>query len=334
MSIATNRRAFVNGALAVAGAAALSPLLSACGNGSAGSKGGTNTKSGLAAALPHYQASTSVKPDIPSVTGPDGAFTSPGFLSYPAHPVTTVRGIPGKGGSYTAVTPIWGTMPPPDNSYYRAMNKALGIDLTMKPANGNDYATVVPTMTASRKLPDWVQLPSWWNATFNVSALAGTQLADLTPYLSGDKIKKYPNLAAIPTGAWQAAAWEDKIYGIPSFAGGMAVAGAVYFRADILGAKGITADQIKSADDLWNLGKELTDAKRGVWAFDDVWTYLYQAWGVPNKFTIKKGKLVHKYDMPEFLEALNWHYRLAKAGYVHPDSRAGDTNNGLSRFYA
>ncbi|MFF4119038.1 Tat pathway signal sequence domain protein [Streptomyces sp. NPDC001714] len=334
MSIAMNRRAFVNGAVAVAGAAAMSPLLSACGSGSSSSKGGTNSKSGLAGALPDYQASTSVKPDIPSITGADGAFTSPGFLSYPAHPVTTVQGTPGKGGSYTAVTPIWGTLPAPNNSYYQAMNKALGIDLTMKPANGNDYATIVPTMTASKKLPDWVQLPAWWNATFNVSELVGNQLADLTPYLSGDKIKKYPNLAAIPTGAWQAAAWEDKIYGIPSFAGGMAVAGAVYFRADILGAKGVTADQVKSADDLWNLGKEFTDAKRGVWAFDDVWTYLYQAWGLPYKFTINKDKLVHKYDMPEFLEALNWHYRLAKAGYMHPNARAGDTNNGLSRFYA
>ncbi|WP_405718102.1 Tat pathway signal sequence domain protein [Streptomyces sp. NBC_01537] len=334
MSIAMNRRAFVNGAVAVAGAAAVSPLLAACGSGSSSTKGGTNTKSGLAAALPDYQASTSLKPDIPSVAGAAGAFTDPGFLSYPANPVSTVQGTPGKGGSYTAVTPLWGTMPSPNNSYYQAMNKALGVHLTMKPANGNDYATIVPTMTASKKLPDWIQLPSWWNAGFNVGALAGTQLADLTPYLSGGKIKKYPNLAAMPTGAWQAGAWEDKIYGIPSFATGMALAGAVFFRADVLGAKGITADQITSADDLWNLGKELTDAKRGVWAFDDVWTYLYPAWGLPAKFTVEKGKLIHKYEMPEFLEALDWHYRLAKAGYVHPDSLAGDTNNGTARFYA
>jgi putative aldouronate transport system substrate-binding protein len=334
MSIAMNRRAFVKGAVAVGGAAAASPLLAACGGGSPGAKGGANSKTGLAAALPDYRASTSVKPDIPSVPGAAGAFTDPGFLSYPANPVATVQGTPGKGGSYTAVTPLWGTMPSPDNSYYQAMNKALGVNLTMKPANGNDYATIIPTMTAAKKLPDWIQLPSWWNANFNVGELVGTQLADLTPYLSGDKIKKYPNLAAMPTGAWQSSAWENKIYGIPCFATGMALAGAVFFRADVLGAKGITADQIRSAEDLWNLGKELTDAKRGVWAFDDVWTYLYQAWGLPAKFTVKDGKLVHKYEMPAFLEALDWHYRLAKAGYVHPDSLAGDTNNGTTRFYA
>ena len=148
--------------------------------------------------------------------GAAGAFTDPGYLTYPAHPVATVSGIPGKGGSYTAVTPLWGTVPPAGNSFYQAMNKALGVNLTMKPADGNNYATIIPTMTAAKKLPDWIQLPTWWNTNFNIGELVGTQLADLTPYLSGDKIKKYPNLAAIPTGAWQAGAWEDKLYGIPS----------------------------------------------------------------------------------------------------------------------
>src|SRR4051812_42742449 len=158
MSIPMNRRTFVNGAVAVAGAAALSPLLAACGDGAA-SKGGTSSKKGLAAALPDYRPSHAVTPDIPSVTGAAGAFTDPGFLTYPAHPVRTAAGVPGKGGSYTAVTPMWGTLPSPHNSYYQAMNKALGATITMKPANGNDYATIIPTMTASKKLPDWIQLP-------------------------------------------------------------------------------------------------------------------------------------------------------------------------------
>ena len=335
MSIAMSRRTFVNGAVAVAGAAALSPVLSACGGGkSSRSKGGANSKTGLAAVLPAYVASTAVKPDIPSVTGAAGSFTDPGYLTYPAHPVATVSGIPGKGGSYTAVTPMWDVLPPAGNSFYQGMNKALGINLTMKPANGNDYATIIPTMTAAKKLPDWINLPSWWNNTFNMGGLVGTQLADLTPYLAGEKIKKYPNLAAIPTLAWQVSAWQDKIYGIPTFASGMPLSGTVFYRRDILEAKGITADQVKSAEDYMNLGKELTDAKGGVWAFGEVWTSLYQAWGLPDKYKVVDGKLVHFYEMPEMLEALDWHYRLAKAGYVHPDALAGNTNNASTRFYA
>jgi putative aldouronate transport system substrate-binding protein len=91
---------------------------------------------------------------------------------------------------------------------------------------------------------------------------------------------------------------------------------------------------VSSAADLMNLGKELTDAKRGVWAFDDVWTYLFPFWGVPYKWQVDNGKLVHKYEMPEFLAALDWHYRLATAGYLHPDAIAGDNANGTTRFYA
>lgn len=327
-----NRRTFLGSATAVAGTAAMGSLLSACGGG-AQSAGGASTKTGLKAALPAYVPSKSVKPDIPSVAGATDVLTDPGFLEYPAERVATVDGIPGKGGSYSSVTPLWGTVPAAGNSFYRAMSKALGVSLTMKPVDGNNYDTIVPTMTAARKLPDWIQLPTWWNSNFNVGRLAGTQLADLTPYLSGDHIKKYPNLAAIPSGAWQAGAWDNKIYGIPSFSSGFVIAGTTFYRRDILEPKGITADQVTSVDDLYALGKELTDTKRGVWAFDDVWSYLFPFWGVPNKWKVDGGKLVHKYETPEFLEALDWHHKLAKSGFMHPDALAGQTSNAVNRFY-
>ena len=328
-----NRRKFVSTATSVAGAAVLAPLLSACGDGGQ-QRTGTNTRAGLKAALPAYVPSTSVRPDIASVPGSEGAATDPAFLHYPSEQVATVSGTPGKGGSYTAVTPLWGTVPTPGNSFYQAMNKALGVDLTMKPADGNNYATIVPTMTAAKRLPDWIQLPNWWNNNFSVGQLVGTQLADLTPYLSGDKIKKYPNLAALPTGAWQVGAWGNKLYGIPCGPTSFVIAGTTFYRRDILEPKGITADQVTSADDMMSLGKELTDAKRGVWAFDDVWTYLFPFWDVPPGWGIEDGKLVHKYEMPRFLEALDWHYRLATAGYMHPDAVAGNNANAATRFYA
>ncbi|WP_285732498.1 Tat pathway signal sequence domain protein [Kitasatospora phosalacinea] len=330
-----NRRSFLSSAATVAGAAAVAPLLSACGGGGGKHKSGANTEQGMKAALPAYVPNTAVPADIPGVSGgSNGAVTDPGFLSYPANPVATVQGVPGKGGSYTAVTPLWGTVPPAGNSFYQAMNKALGVSFEMKPADGNNYNTIIPTMTAAKKLPDWINLPAWWNSNFNTGGLADSQLADLTPYLAGDKIKQYPNLAAIPTGAWQTGVWGDKLYGIPCFSTAMPLPGAVFYRRDLLEAKGITADQVKSADDMMNLGKELTDAKGGVWAFDDVWTYLSIAWGIPAKWTLKDGKLVHKYELPEFLEALDWHYKLASAGYLHPDAIAGNNSDAGTRFYA
>jgi putative aldouronate transport system substrate-binding protein len=331
MGIELNRRRFMSAAVAIAGAATMGPL-SACSSGPQRTAG-ANTD-GLNAVLPAHVPNTAIKPDIPSVAGGPDVLTEPGFLTYPANPITTVSGVPGKGGSYTAVTPMWGTVPPAGNSFYEAMNKTLGVNLAMKPADGNNYNTIIPTMTAAKKLPDWIQLPAWWNSNFNIGDLAGTQLADLTPYLSGDNIKKYPNLAAIPTGAWRAGAWADKLYGIPSFSSGFVITGTTFYRRDILEAKGITADQVRSADDLMNLGKELTDAKRGVWAFDDVWTYLYQFWGAPQKWRVDNGKLVRTFETEEFMAALDWHYRLAAAGYLHPDAMAGNNTDADTRFYS
>jgi len=332
MGIELNRRNFLSAAVSAAGLVAMGPLLSACGGGAAQQVGG-NSEAGLKAALPAYVPNTAIKADIASVAGGPDVLTTPGFLSYPSNPLATVSGVPGKGGAYSAVTPLWGTIPPADSSFYQAMNKALGVNFTMKPADGNNYNTIIPTMTAAKRLPDWIQLPSWWNPNFNTGGLVGTQLADLTPYLSGDKIKKYPNLAAIPTGAWRAGAWGDKLYGIPCFSSSFAIAGTTFYRRDILEAKGITADQVKSTDDLMNLGKELTDAKGGVWAFGDLYTYLYTAFGAPLKWKVDNGKLIHLYETEEFLAGLDWHNKLATAGYVHPDVLAGDNSGANTRFY-
>ncbi|MFB6849646.1 ABC transporter substrate-binding protein [Streptomyces sp. NPDC056373] len=333
MSNELNRRSFVGRATAVAGAAAMAPLLSACGNGG-GEQTGSNTASGLKKALPAYVPNKSLTPDIPSVSNGADRATDPAFLHYPTEHPVTVSGVPGKGGRYTAVTPLWGTVPSPGNSFFEAMNKALGLDLTVKPADGTNYATIIPTMTAAKRLPDWIQVPSWLNNNLNVGRLAGTQLADLTPYLSGDKVKQYPNLAALPTGGWQGGAWGNKLYGIPCFASKFVMSGTTFYRRDILESKGITGDDVKSAADLMSLGKELTDAKRGVWAFGDVWMYLCPFWGVPSGWKIEDGKLVNAYETPQFLEALDWHYRLAKSGYMHPDALAGNTSTASTLFYS
>jgi len=333
-SNAFTRRGFVTATAGAAGALAFSPLLAACGSGASNAKGTTNTKTGLAAALPTYKPNSATSPDIPVVPGSGGAVTDAGYLTYPANPAATVNGVPGSGGSYTAVTPLWGSIPPANNAYYQAVNKALGASISMQPANGNTYNTSVTALIAGKKLPDWIQMPTWWNAAFNVGELTGNQLADLTPYLAGDKILAYPNLAAIPTAAWTAGVWNNKLYGIPSFATGAAFAGTFFYRKDIIVDKlGLSAD-VKSIADLEALMKEAKAANRGIGACDDLWPYTYQPFGVPAKWRVENGKLVHLYDTPEYVEALNWNYKVAKAGYIHPDALAGDTSNGNTRFYA
>lgn len=330
-----SRRSLLRNTAFGAGAAAVGvPLLAACGSSSSAS-GGVSSK-GLKTSLPDYvPLAAGTKPDIPSVTGANGALTDAGYLNYPANLVKTVSGVPGAGGSYSAITPLWGSIPTAGNAYYQAVDKALGAQLTVNPANGNTYNNTIPTLVAGNKLPDWIQLPSWWNATLNVGELAASKFADLTPHLSGSNIRTYPNLAAIPSGGWEAGAWEGKLYGIPSFVTGQAFGGVLYFRKDVFDAKGIDPAEVKTADDLYHLGAELTAPKANVWAFDVLWLMLQQIYNVPSGgFFVQDGKVHSAFDAPQTVSALEFAYKLAKSGYVHPDALANDTSNATQRFYS
>ena len=338
MSDSLDRRRFLElaglGALAVAGGG----LVAGCGDAKTTSGPGTTDQSQLQKLLPAFVASTSVKPDIPSVQGANGFFSDPVFLSYPANPVTTSTGVPGKGGSYTAITPLWGAIPSSSgNSYYDAVNKALGATVKVEPSDGTNYDKVLPTLFAGNKLPDWIQIPSWNMPNLGFSD-AVNKFADLGPYLSGDAVKAYPNLAAVPSSAWQCCIWNGKLYGLPVYYGGATVAGAMYYRKDIFDKEGINADEIRTPDDLAALGKQLTSASTGRWAFDDIFDGLGQAYKFPvdpNRWVIDDtGKIVHRFETPGFLEALEWEQAMAKAGYIHPDALADKTQDGKQRFWS
>jgi len=320
--------------LAAGGAMLTSGVLAACGSGP-GTKGpGTTGADELRRALPKYIPSKSVAPDIPSVAGLNGAASDPAFLTYPASPAQSVSGLPGAGGSYLTRTPLWGAIPPSSgNSYYDAVNGALGATLKMQPADGNTYVDTLPPLFASGKLPDWVQIPSWANAGLNMGS-AVNEFADLTPHLAGDGIAKYPNLANVPTAAWQAGVWNGKLYGIPCFSSPNSFPGYLFYRKDLLEAVRVSPE-VKSAEDLFALGKALTDANAGRWAFDDLWPFLLFPFRVLSTWNPDpSGKLIHQYETPGIVEALNFAARLTKAGYVHPDALAGNTANGQQRFWS
>jgi putative aldouronate transport system substrate-binding protein len=328
--IPLNRRSFLGVAAAAAGAAAASPLLAAC--GTTASQTGTTSTSQLAKILPAYVPSTLVKPDIPSVNGSD-----PAYLTYPTNLVHTISEAPGAGGNYTTITPLWGAIPAANNSYYQAVNKALGANLAIQPANGNTYANALPPLFSGNKLPDWINIPSWNTQPLNFGQAVAAKFADLTPYLSGDNVKKYPNLANIAPAAWQAAIWNNKIYGLPVFPSNVVFSGAIFYRQDILSKLGITPD-VKTAADLFALGKEVNDPKGKRWAFDDLWAYLNQPFNIPNSppywGSNAKGDLVASAETEQYIEALNWLRSVVAAGMMHPGAIALDTSNGKQRFWS
>src|SRR5436190_2062356 len=81
---------------------------------------------------------------------------------------------------------------------------AVGGTVRVQPADGNTYGDKLPPLLAANKLPDWICIPGWNTTNLDFGTAVGLKFVDLTPYLAGDKVKDYPNLAAIPTGAWQA----------------------------------------------------------------------------------------------------------------------------------
>ncbi|GAA2634950.1 type 2 periplasmic-binding domain-containing protein [Paractinoplanes durhamensis] len=337
--VRADRRRFLElaglGALTIAG----SGLLAACGDAKTSSGPGTTDKNQLAKILPAYVPSTAaLTPDIPSAPGANGFFSTPVYLKYPASPVATVTGVPGKGGSYTTMTPLWGSIPSSKgNTYYDTVNAALGADLKMQPADGVNYDKILPPLFAGSKLPDWLMIPSWNMGNLGF-ADAVNKFADLGPYLSGDAIKAYPNLAAIPTGAWQSCIWNGKLFGLPTYYSAASAGGAIFYRADIFRQLGIDANSIKTPADLEGIAKQLTDPKAGRWAFGDIFDYtahIFHFPGDPYRWTVDaSGKVVNRYEMPEYLEALNWFAKQAKAGYVHPDALAGKKEEGKQRFWS
>jgi putative aldouronate transport system substrate-binding protein len=328
-----DRRSFISAAAAAAGAVAAAPLLAACGTG-APAKAGSTTASQLDKILPAYVPRTiaGITPDFPSVNG-----SEPGYLSYPSTLAHTVDGVPGSGGTYNAIAPYWGSIPrTAGNTYYQALNQALGANLTLQPTNGNNITTTLPELFAGNKLPDWIQVPTWAEPP-GFGQATQSKLADLTPYLAGDKIKQYPNLAAISTNGWQIGIWDDKIVGIPTVVTGFTVGVYLYYRADILDKLGIGTPHVTSVADLLALGKEINDPAKRRWAFDDIWSYLYQPFDlgpVPGWTTNAKGDLITTFETDGIIEAMNWAAKLFKQGLVNPDAVAGDTSTAKNRFWS
>ncbi|POX45055.1 Tat pathway signal sequence domain protein [Streptomyces sp. Ru71] len=318
-----SRRSFLaSTAAATAAVAAGVPLLAACGGSDSGSRDGTTSGGDARKILPAYVANNVVAPDIPAKNGSAIGFT--GKLDL-AGLKTSVPSKLGKGGKVTIMSPFWGSPPKGDNAYYRAMNDLIGVDVRWQNHDGNTYEQKLGAVLASSDIPDVVVVPGWNMNGKIPSALIG-KFADLGPYLSGDEVKEYPNLAAIPTDAWQRSIFGGALRGLPQPA--PYVTGIVpLYRKDIFDKEGYEIP--RSADAFMALAKEITNARAKRWACLDMKWTAFQAFGVlsgsekPLGWNLVDGKLINRIETPEYLEALEWSRKLFAAGVVHPDSRFG-----------
>jgi len=276
--------------------------------------------------IPKYIPVDYVTPDFPSVRG-----SIPGFLTVPKKFVQSVKKVPGSGSTIKAMVPLWGPIPTTvGNKYYQAVNAKLGSKLEFQLTDGNTYGDKLATVLASQKdVPDWVSVPAWTLPPRFGSEIVGAVFEDLTPFLAGDKVKDYPNLANIPSDAWKFCVFNDKLYGLPYPTG--ILSDATFYRDDLLKELGITPD-VKNGDDLLALAKELTDVKAGRWGADDLWTTAQLMHAIPLKWKLDGTKLVHRVESPEYRAALAWNAKLFASGSVHPDAIAGKIAESQIRF--
>lgn len=322
---ATNRRKF----LGLTGLVAGGGLLSACGEGGGGSKGAADDTSKVSGVLP---AQGKPPEGLPT---PDIAGTRPipdGYNKYPSNLLDAIADKPGTSGKeITAMTPAWGPAPPGlgQSAYLTAINEELGVPINFSVQDGLTYADKLNATLGARDVPDLLCIPSWEVEKLPRFADAVKVLfEDLTDHLSGDKVNTYPMLATFPTGAWQNALWNQRLMAVPNPTDGP-FGWALFYRKDLLDAKGLTYP--KSIEELLSVGKEVTDTKAGVWAFNDMFAIVqmfHKAPGSETGWRLKSdGTPEHKYETPEFKAALEVMAGIFKAGLVHPDlaaSKGGD----------
>jgi putative aldouronate transport system substrate-binding protein len=321
----SRRKFLASTAVATAAVAGGMPLLSACGGSDGGSRDGTTSGKDAKKLLPAYVASNVVTPDIPSKNGSAIGFT--GKLDL-ADLKTSVPKKLGKGGKVTVMSPFWGSPPKADNAYYRAMNDLIGVDVVWQNQDGNTYDQKLGAVLASSEVPDVVVVPGW-NMTGKIPSAIIGKFADLGPYLSGDAVKDFPNLAAIPTDAWQRSIFGGKLRGLPmpsSYVTGI----VPLYRQDIFEKEGYEVP--RSCDEFMALAKDATNARAKRWACLDMKWTAFNAFGVlsGNEKSLGwnevDGKLVYRIETDEYLEALEWTRKLFAAGVVHPDANLGKSN--------
>jgi putative aldouronate transport system substrate-binding protein len=275
--------------------------------------------------LPAHVPLEGIKPDLPG--GADGLIDA-AFVNYPANPPRTVPSTPGRGGEVNVTT--WTTSAPPtpldSNALWQAVNKELGVELKISVQPQADYATVkLPTLIAGNELPDILYIAT--NSVIpQLPTFLKAKTADLTPYLSGDAIKEYPNLANFPTLAWKQVIFNNAIYGVP-------VPYPLYLwvhwaHQNLLDADGLARP--KNADEYKKLGQHFTRPDQnlaGMGVENNVGMGVTNGWltgifGAPNIWGLddKTGKLTATVETEQFRAAVGYARDLWSAGIFHPNA--------------
>ena len=159
-----------------------------------------------------------------------------------------------------------------------------------------------------------------------------SQCADLTPFVSGDAIKAFPNLANLPQSAWRNCVFDGRFYALPRVVN--SVGSTLLVQQNALDEVGVST--IRNKDEFTNAVKETT--RGGVYGIGGVQAQSMQ-WALmlfraPNQWREQGGKFTRDWETPEYKEAVAMLRSFWDAGYVHPDTPTYVQQQGAQPFYA
>ncbi|MBV9577738.1 MAG: hypothetical protein JO057_04010 [Chloroflexi bacterium] len=255
--------------------------------------------------------------------------------NYPKTPPTSWdKPAPGTGSTVTAFAVDYYPPPTPyqDNPTWQAVNKALNSDFQITQMAGVDYPLRMATMMAGSDIPDIIHIYGAITGPYvppGTAEFIKAKCQDLTPFLAGDAIKDYPNLAAIPTYAWtnSSCVIDGALYSWPihRYLGGL----YYFFKNTDMWNQKIGADtNPKDATDLRKMVAELNDPNNSVWGMGAQATARnlgYQAYaalfGAPNNWGLDaSGKIVRDRETDQFKTAVAFMRDLWTSGLMWPDS--------------
>lgn len=255
-------------------------------------------------------------------------------------------GTPGKGGTVKAFTISYNPPPPPrdQNQYWQELEKRLGvkweIDMTPQPNYGEKSAAYL----AGGDLPDLFYINPPQNAAQQYQALAQGAFLDLTPFVTGDAIKEYKNLATFPSYMWDNLKFQGKIFGVPTPS--LRAGNLPYYRLDWsekLGMEPTTPESIAKmlvgfskndpdgdgSANTWGMGRF-----NGGWlVFDNlIATYGFK---LPKNWQKNEdGTLTHMIETDGFKQLVEYLTKLFADGGYHPDAASMTFSDAQNAFIA
>jgi len=271
---------------------------------------------------------------------PDAYLKSPDpFVSY--------DGVPGEGGTVRAFVISYAPPPPPrdQNQYWQELERRLGVTWEPLITPQPDYGARSATLIASGDIPELFVINPGQNAAQQYQAMAQGAFLDLTPYVTGDALQQFKNLAAFPPYMWENVKFQGKIFGVPKplWQNG----NLPFHRADWATTLGMgaptnaqeyhdllvgfaTGDPNGNGNqDTWGMGRY-----NGGW---NVWDNLVAnpMFRVPNSWRLNDdGTLTNAIETDEFRQAIEFLTQLYADGAYHPDAAAMTFADSQNNFIA